>query len=457
MNSSAPAITDRESFLAQVKSSELLATVPFTHAVTALPRELATATAVAKHWVAEGVLTRFQAERLLAGRADGFVIGPYVILEQVGRGAMGRVYKARHRTMNRLVAIKVLAADLTRTQGTRERFQREVRAAARLNHTNIVTAYDANELGDRFYLVLEFVDGPNLDTLVQQRGPLPVGEACEIIRQTALGLQHAHELGLVHRDVKPANVLVARPSKRETACVAKIADFGIARVLPSVDATGQTPAGPTTGFLGTPDFVAPEQADDPCRADFRADLYALGCVFYFLLCGRPPFSGGTLSEKLARHRFAPALPITHIRGDVPPEVSALVQRLLAKSPTDRFTSAGEVAAQLEQICSTLGSATTVSYDLPPLQPGVHSFATGQLSGVAAAGGSETSPWSQLTEDSCRVDGFAPDLELSPRTPRNRQTLRRSASTSSGAVLGWCAAMAVLGLVLIVALIRALAS
>ena len=249
--------TDTPAFLAVLRASGLIPDCLFEKFTTDLPTDVRPADAL----VARGHLTRFQADRLLAGRADGFHLGPYVILEQVGRGSMGRVYRARHQTMNRAVAIKVLATTLTNTDAAKQAFQHEVRAAARLNHPNVVTAYDANEVGERFYLVLEYVDGPSLESLVKARGPLPVAEACGYVRQIALGLQYAHELGMFHHHVTPSNVLVTRPTKSHAGGEVKIADFGVGRLRP----------------VASPDYVAPEQAHDPRTADHRADLYALGC------------------------------------------------------------------------------------------------------------------------------------------------------------------------------------
>src|SRR5581483_3759866 len=183
------------------------------------------------------LLTNFQAERLVAGRTDGFHLGAYVIQDEIGRGAAGRVYRAKHRTMNRQVAVKVLASELTRTTAARQAFRREGRAAAQLNHPNVVTAYDANEHAGRFYLVLELVDGPSLEALVRERGPLPVAEAGALIRQAAAGLDHAHAKGMVHRAIQPANLLVARPSKAVPESVVKIADFGIVRLQQSPGTT----------------------------------------------------------------------------------------------------------------------------------------------------------------------------------------------------------------------------
>lgn len=409
-------LTDRKTFLHALQGSGLLSAAQFAKASTSLPHEASEAMAAAQHFVVTGVLTQFQADRLLAGRTDGFVLGQYTILEQVGRGAMGRVFKAKHRTMNRFVGIKVLSADVTRTSTARESFQREVRAAAKLNHPNIVTAYDANEVGERFYLVLEFVDGPNLDTLVCERGPLPIGEACEIVRQVACGLQHAHEQGMVHRDVKPANLLAARPSRSVPGCLVKIADFGIARIAPVASTSA---AVGRTGLLGTPDYVAPEQARDPHTADHRADLYSLGCVFYFLLAGRPPFPGGRTADKVHRHQHEQPLPIERVRPDVPPPVAELLNRLLAKDPNDRFQSAAALASRLDSFSAQAitppgDTSGLVSFNLPAAQPGAHSFAQGFLTGLHPTAAAETSPWAQLTEDPTQIATRPYDVCVAPQ-------------------------------------------
>ena len=362
--------------------------------------------------VAAGVLTRFQADRLLAGRVAGFVIDPYVIQEPVGRGSVGRVYKAIHRTMNRPVAIKVLAADRTRTPAAREAFRREARAAARLVHPNIVTTYDANEVGGRSFLVLEFVAGPTLAALVAGRGPLPVAEACELVRQVAVGLQHAHDLGITHRDIKPTNLLVAPASSSLPGGVVKIADFGIARLAPpSVSSTDITPA---PGPVGSADYLAPECAAGPHSGDHRADLYALGCVFYFLLTGRPPFAGGAAEVKARRHQTEAPVAVDQVRADVPPAVVAVVGRLLAKDPNARFQTAASLAARLDHwaaaaVVSDDGGG--VDFDLPAVRPGVYTSPSGYLTGMVSAAfplaeeaAPETSPWTHLTTATVETRG-----------------------------------------------------
>lgn len=368
---------DREVFLARLRESGLCSAEQLAEI-----RELAAGTAqgraVAKLLVERGILTRFQAELLLAGRTDGFVLGQYRILDEIGRGGMGRVFKAEHQTMHRIVALKVLANNLTKSERNRQLFQREVRAAARLIHPNIVTAYDANQSGDRHYLVMEFVDGPNLQELVFERGPLPVGQACDFIRQAALGLQCAANLGMVHRDIKPANLLLQRAGNQY---VVKILDFGLARLHEPPTEVRQS-AGQDSipaaeqAVMGTPDYLSPEQAKNLHNVDIRSDLYSLGCTMYYLLTGQVPFSGGTSLEKLVRHASEQA-PFVHLlRPEVPIEVSAIVARLMAKDPDQRFQTPMELVKALEPFSDPAG-------DLPTL---------------AAPQAISESPWASLLDD-----------------------------------------------------------
>jgi serine/threonine protein kinase len=273
------------------------------------------------------------------GVPAGLVDHPrYRILEQIGAGGMGTVYKAEHRVMERVVALKVISPALTAVPGAVERFHREVKAAARLSHPNIVTAYDAEQAGDCHFLVMEFVTGTNLATVVRQRGPLPVGLACGYIRQVALGLQHAFEQGMVHRDIKPHNLMLTSGGR------VKILDFGLARF-----ASETTPALALTQasqIMGTPDYMAPEQATDARSADIRADLYSLGCSLYHLVAGRPPFADLPVIHKLMAHLECAPEPITAFEPSVPPGLVAVLDRLLAKDPARRYQTPAEVARAL---------------------------------------------------------------------------------------------------------------
>src|SRR5262249_17134010 len=238
-------------------------------------------------------------------------------------GGMGHVYKARHSAMGRIVALKVLSSKLVKTDRAQELFRREARAAARLLHPNIVAAYDFNHVGHRYFLVMEYVDGPNLDQLVRKQGPLPIGLACDYIRQAANGLQCAYSMGMVHRDIKPANLLLQRTGHdgQPAHGVIKLTDFGLARLSESNSLARGDRAGTLliheNSLTGTPDYLSPEQARDLHQTDIRGDLYSLGCTFYYLLTASVPFPGGTTLEKLVRHGVQEPTPVEHLRLDVP--------------------------------------------------------------------------------------------------------------------------------------------
>ncbi|MSR54605.1 MAG: serine/threonine protein kinase [Gemmataceae bacterium] len=336
---------DALGFIENVFASGLMDREELASALDGFP-ETDRAKVVARHLVETGRLTKFQAEKLLSGRTDGFLLGQYRVLEELGRGGMGRVYKAVHQAMGRFVALKLLAPDLTKTDKARELFEREVKAAARLNHPNIVTAYDANHAGDRFFLVMEYVDGPNLSQLVKEHGALPIEQACEYIRQSAVGLDYAHEMGLIHRDVKPSNLLVQQTT---TGPQIKILDFGLALVTAGEGVVGEARTGVSNTVLGTPDYVSPEQAKNQYNVDGRSDLYSLGCTFYYLLTGEPPFSGGTAIEKIVRHGTDSPVAIQSKRGSIPDAVAQIVHKLLEKNPTSRYQKAGELATDLAAV------------------------------------------------------------------------------------------------------------
>jgi serine/threonine-protein kinase len=343
----ATSLCDRQTFLTRLEASGLVDPSALRAVDSRLPATQR-GRVIARFLVEEGLITRFQAENLLAGRTTGFVLGQYRILEEVGRGGMGRVFKAEHATMRRVVALKVLAAHLTRTQRARTLFQREVQAAARLVHPHIVTAFDAYEADDRCYLVLEYIDGPNLAALVRDVGPLSVGQACEFAREAALGLEHARALGVVHRDIKPSNLLVQPPVGGTLAegGVVKIADFGLARLSEEVEETDPARASGEI-VMGTPDYLSPEQGRNLAAADIRSDLYSLGCTLYYLLTGEVPFPGGTPLDKLERHASVEPEPVEQLRPVVPLAVAALVRRLMSKNPADRPQAPAELAELLE--------------------------------------------------------------------------------------------------------------
>ncbi len=300
----------------------------------------ASAKLLAGELLQRGWLTPFQVNQVLQDRAADLLLGPYVLLERLGEGGMGAVFKARHRKLGRIVALKVIRKERLADADAVKRFQREVHAAAQMAHANVVHALDADQVGDRHLLVMEYVEGIDLAHLVKERGPLPVEQACDYVRQAALGLQHAHERGLVHRDIKPSNLLLAKSGQ------VKLLDLGLARLTAAAGESNSTLT-QEGSVMGTPDYVAPEQARQSHTVDIRADLYSLGCTLYFLLAGRPPFPGGTLGEKLLHHMLDEPEPVETLRPEVPPGVAAIIRRLMTKAPGQRYQTPGELAAVLD--------------------------------------------------------------------------------------------------------------
>lgn len=340
---------DRHQFLQLLRQSGILSELELTELRGELPKS-SRGKVMARALVQKGILTRFQAERLLAGRTQGFVLDQYIILEELGRGGMGRVFRAKHRTMNRIVALKILASNLLDSERALNLFLREVHTAAQLVHPNIVTAFDANQSGDRYYLVMEYIDGPNLDQLVRQQGPVSVGLACDLMRQAAMGLQCAHDNGMVHRDIKPANILVQRRGTEgdDAPGLVKISDFGLARLYNPDEAEPKVSTiftKPNT-VMGTPDFLSPEQARSLHSTDIRSDIYSLGCTFYYLLTGSVPHPGGTSMEKLLRHSTDTPKPVEEFRNDVPTQVIGILHRMMRKHPEDRYQIPAELVVAL---------------------------------------------------------------------------------------------------------------
>jgi len=271
----------------------------------------------------------------LADHAD------YEIKRELGRGGMGVVYLAHNRLMGRDEVLKVVSSHVLNREGVLDRFLREIRSAAKLHHANIVTAYSALRPGGSLVLSMEYVEGYDLSQLVKAKGPLSVAQACIFVHQAALGLQHAHERGMVHRDIKPSNLMLAREGDKP---VIKVLDFGLAKFTSEgLAESGLTHEGQ---MLGTPDYIAPEQIRDARSADIRADIYSLGCTLYHLLSGRPPFHGDSLWDLYQAHFSMDASPLNLLRPEVPVELAALVAKMMAKEPERRFQTPGEVAKAL---------------------------------------------------------------------------------------------------------------
>ncbi len=325
-------------FVELVRKSGLIGDDQLRAALTQFGNQPQTPLELARYLMRSSLLTKWQCQQLLDGRYRGFVLGKYKLLDQLGRGGMSMVFVAEHMGMQRKVALKMLPKSRTQVGSFVERFRREARASAALNHPNIVRAYDFDCQDDIYYLVMELVEGENLRELVAHEHPLPVPRVARLLTEAAQGLQYAHECGFVHRDIKPANILI------DTADKAKILDLGLAMWADS-DQSSVTLANDER-MLGTADYLAPEQALNSHDVDSRADIYALGGTLFYTLTGQPPYPHGSIAQKIAQHQSAtPPDPRTR-RADCPPELARLCLLMLQKAPEARIQSAGEVAERL---------------------------------------------------------------------------------------------------------------
>jgi len=289
--------------------------------------------------IGDGLLTKWQVEKLLDKKHKGFFLGKYKLLGHLGTGGMSSVYLAEHTLMNQLRAIKVLPKSRINDSSYLARFYLEAKASAKLDHPNIVRAYDVDNQKDTHFLVMEFVEGRDLQIIVNAQGPLDCATAANYVAQAAEGFAHAHNEGLIHRDVKPANLLVLNED-----CTVKILDLGLA--LFSNDEGHSLTVAHNENVLGTADYLAPEQALDSHNVDLRADIYGLGCVLYFLLTGHAPFPEGTLAQRILKHQTQMPKTLKEERPDCPEDLAAICWKMIQKKPDDRYASADEVSAAL---------------------------------------------------------------------------------------------------------------
>jgi serine/threonine protein kinase len=361
-----PAPTSTLDFLSLARRSGLVDP----ERLEALAGESADATPkqLAARLIAAGLVTRFQAEQLLLGKWRGFSIGKYRVLERLGVGGNGSVYLCEHALVRRKVAIKVLPAAKADSPSALARFYREARAAGSLDHPHLLKAHDIDQENGLHFLVMDYVDGTSLQDLVARGGPLAPPRAAHYLAQAARGLQAAHDAGLVHRDVKPANLLLDRGG------IVRVADLGLARFF-SDHADPLTLRYDENNVLGTADYVAPEQALNSHEVDGRADVYSLGCTFYFLLTGQPPFQGGKVAQKLIWHQVKEPTPVRQLRPEVPEEMAVVVARMLAKDPAGRYQTPGEVAEALAPWADSLPYPPAES-ELPKLSPAARSSSGG---------------------------------------------------------------------------------
>jgi serine/threonine-protein kinase len=365
----------------------------------------------ARRLVEAGLLTALQAKQILAGKGRRLLVGPYVLLEELGRGGMAQVFKAEHRLMKRVVALKIASRKSSRQNGTaiRTRFRHEVEAAGRLHHPGIAAAYDAGQSRGRLYLAMEYVEGIDLERLVRDSGPLSVALACEVVRQTSEALRYIHERGLIHRDIKPSNLILAAPD-----VTVKLLDLGLARLTDRSSGVEEEPC-------GTPDYMAPECAETTRRIDGRGDLYSLGCTFYFLLTGQVPYPGGSWSEKLLRHSLDLPEPVRTLRPETPEGVALIVERLMARDPNQRYPTAAAALAAL----ASLGSGEATPQPAPAESPSAKllrrrassrffsAALAAMMSGLALAGGARWFLQKPAESTQPSIEQAAPSLPSLP--------------------------------------------
>jgi|GEM_PF-1100266 len=334
--------------------------------------------------VAEGLLTEWQAMQVLDGKTakSNYVLGKYKLLNLIGVGGMGSIYRASQAPIGRVVALKVMSRQVLKDPHAVTRFLREIRSAAAVDHPNVVRAYDADCDGDTYFLVMEYVAGKDLKSWTRQEKPWPVGWSCECIRQAALGLEHAFEQGMVHRDIKPSNLLVTQ-GEHDKFPLIKILDLGLARFASETTEEGDlTRSGQV---LGTPDYIAPEQARNTRGADIRADIFSMGCTLFQLITGQLPFKGDTVMEKLMARASEDAPAVGSLRADIPAGLDAVVAKMLARDPNARYATPAEVAHALapfaggtagsvaRQTANPANSTSSVATGAPQADPSSHVF------------------------------------------------------------------------------------
>jgi serine/threonine protein kinase len=311
------------------------------------------AVSFARAAVRQGLITPYQANQLMSGQPEGFFVGKYRLLDVLGQGGMGKVYLAEQMTMKRAVALKLVRFGHHDDPSLRVRFTREARAAAKLRHQNITQAYDFDQAGEYHYIAMEFIEGINLQEWVEKTGPIPWALAASYMSQAARGLEHACQHGLVHRDIKPGNLMV------ETTGTLKILDLGLVVLPNEVDTLTKAQR---NLILGTADYMSPEQAVDSHDVDIRADIYSLGCVFFFLLTGRPPFPGKSAAAKIIAHQTIEPPSIQELVPEMPKRLAEILHKMMAKNIDERFAHPAELAEALKPFAQ-MATRAAPPYDL----------------------------------------------------------------------------------------------
>ena len=419
-----------DQFVQQIVAGGLMSADEVAAVVDALPgdKQLRDAEQLARELVRQKKLTAYQAKEAYSGRGKSLVLGNYVVLDKLGQGGMGLVLKAEHRRMERLVALKVLSPKVVRTPEALQRFQREVKAAARLAHPNIVMAFDADEAGGTHFLVMEYVEGSDLASVVKRRGPLSPEQAVDCIRQAAAGLQYAHEHGVIHRDIKPANLLLESVQLKsddrssQSPGRVKVLDMGLARL--DAGAGRQDELTGTNQIMGTVDYMAPEQAVSTKRADARADIYSLGVTFWYLLTGQPMYRGETAVEKLMAHQTHSIPSLCAACAEASAALEAVFCRMVAKAPQDRYQTMAELIAALEPFRPGTAAAAVIAHSAVAEDSKLDEFLRGlgasalRKQSAAAARATKAATIPVAADPASTVDWSGPHLGTDPKTEQS---------------------------------------
>ncbi|EMI58012.1 serine/threonine protein kinase [Rhodopirellula sallentina] len=376
------------------------------------PRKLATA------FKRAGLLTDWHIEKIFAGKYRGFFLGRYKLLGHIGTGGMSSVYLAEHVGLHDKRAIKVLPKKRVHDASYLARFKREAQAIASLNHPNIVLAHDIDNEGDTHFIVMEYVDGIDLQMLVRRDGPLDFSNAANLIAQAARGLEHAHERGVIHRDVKPANLLI------DESGLVRLLDMGLALVATEEDHS--LTVANNENVLGTADYLAPEQALNSHQVDHRVDIYGLGCTLYYLLTGRPPFSDGTLAQRIIKHQNEMPRSIRELRPDCPGELEGMCVKMLQKDPRYRYQSAKEVAEVFEKFAARVPKGEPVRIGLGDAPDTAAPLSSLSFTDSSSGGSSDGGPGGEVQHDT--VTGKNDETLASSRSKLIKEQDKKASSS-----------------------------
>jgi serine/threonine protein kinase len=416
-------VATSNSFLESLRKSGLVEEAVLDEALSKYTGTTEEPIKIAEYLIQSKLITSFQAKSILAGRFKGLMIGAYRVMDKIGAGGMGIVYLGEHEKLKRRVAIKILPEDKTKDKLALERFYREARAAAALDHPNIVKAFDVSEQNGMHYLVMEFIDGNNLQKYVDTKGPLPWKTAINILIQSCKGLQHASERNMVHRDIKPANILVDKSGQ------VKILDLGLARSFQVVQDNLTQDLSDGSDVMGSIDYIAPEQAIANNAVDVRADIYSLGATFYTLVTGKPPVDG-TTAQKLLQHQMQMPAPLSRLRPEIPESLNQVLFKMMAKRPEFRYSTPNEVIAALtpylgnnSQNIPVMAGTQFNTAPLSPITGGIH-----RQSGVIRPTEPLRGPSGNISSHSTKIEAksatsrvkvppakLSLDSNLSPRT------------------------------------------